>query len=116
VEAATGQINLAFKGMSHLLKDCGRSEATIKRESIAIAHELDLAVLLKSPSKKAWESVYGENGWIHWAAMSPYAERKPAERSSNLATDTRGSNVVIFGLRTLDLKAFTVLARTSSRD
>jgi len=46
------KINLAFKGMSHLLKDCGASEATIKRESIAIAHELDLASSTEIASKK----------------------------------------------------------------
>jgi hypothetical protein len=101
------KIGLSFKGISHLLKDSGVSEETIRREAVAISHELDLSSTNELASRKAWDAVYGENGLDPLGSKESVRSAKPADLQDVWKRITLGKNVVISACGSIDLKTFT---------
>lgn len=105
------KLGLAFKGISKLLKDCGANEENIKRESLAIKHELELATSIETSSKEAWTAIYGESGIDPVGTAESVKTATPADLNSIWQRLTKSSNVVISASGPLDQKTFTASAK-----
>jgi hypothetical protein len=101
------KIDLAYKGISALLKGCGVTEESIKRESIAISRELDLSSSNETASRTAWSAVYGSEGLDPLGNRESVFHAKPEELIELWRKLTRGGNVVISACGSVDQKAFT---------
>ncbi len=101
------KLSLAYKGIGQLLKDCGATEDLIKRESILVGREVDLASTPEIASKQAWKSVYGAEGIDPVGNKESVSGAKPDDLRGLWRQMTRGSNVVISACGTLDQKLFT---------
>ena len=105
------KIALAYKGIGRLLKDCGATEEAIKRESIAIAQEGNLATSQDIASKKAWGSVYSVDGLDPLGSKESVSAAKPSDLVDMWRQLTKSSNVVISACGSLDQKSFTTACR-----
>lgn len=100
-------LNLAYKGIGKLLKDCGASDEAIKREAIAISRELDLSTTSELTSRKAWNAVYGNEGIDPQGSKESVATAKAGDLNDIWRKLTKGSNIVVSACGPLDQKAFT---------
>ena len=101
------QVALAFRGIDRMLRDCGATEDNIRRESLAIGHEIDLMNSSQLLSRQAWKSVYGEEGLDPLGTKDSASTAKPEDLAALWKKMTRGSNVVISACGNLDIRAFT---------
>ena len=101
------KLGLSFKGISHLLKDCGATDEGIKREAVAIGHELDLSSTNELASRKAWDSVYGESGLDPLGSKESVRTAEAADLQDIWRRITLGKNVVISACGSMDTKTFT---------
>jgi hypothetical protein len=105
------KLGIAYKGISRILKDCGANEESIKRESLAIKHELALATSIETSSKDAWAAIYGESGLDPVGSEESVKTATPADLVSLWQRMTKGSNVVVSACGPLDPKTFTANAK-----
>ena len=101
------KLGLAFAGIDQLLRDCGVNESTIKREAIAIDHEVSLSTTADLASRTAWKEVYGEQGIDPLGSRESVLTAKPEDLKTIWNTMTRAGNVVISACGPLDQKQFT---------
>ncbi|MBS1702379.1 MAG: insulinase family protein [Armatimonadetes bacterium] len=105
------KLSLAFKGMEGILNDCGATEAAIKRETVAISHELDLLTSSEKESITAWKDVYGAAGIDPLGSKDSVVTAKPEDLQAIWHKMTRASNVVISACGPLDKYTFTTSAK-----
>lgn len=102
---------LAFKGIGQLLKSSGATEEGIKRESIAIGHELDLSTTVELTSRSAWREVYGADGIDPLGTLESTSAARVEDLDALWHKMTKGGNVVIAASGPLDQKSFTLACR-----
>ena len=106
-----GKIGIAYKGIGHLLKDCGATDEAIKREAIAISREIDLSATNELASRSAWNSVYGSEGLDPLGTKDSVKTAKVSDLTDIWKKLTKGSNIVISACGTLDQKEFTLACK-----